>query len=88
MSTCCSVKITNFMHHQNAYIRTLSWHCYVYCVVVWGFDKKTVAVLREMQGKTKSHLGQENGDTAAAEKVFVYMTTSTISTVDDLYHVL
>ena len=40
-----------------------------------------------MQGKTKSHLGQENGDSAAAEKVFVYMTTSTMSTIDDLYHV-
>lgn len=39
-------------------------------VVVWGFDKKTVAVLKEMQSRTMSHLSQENSDVAAAEKVF------------------
>ena len=31
-----------------------------------------------MQGKTMSHLSQENSDAAAAEKVFIFMMTSTI----------
>jgi RNase H-fold protein (predicted Holliday junction resolvase) len=61
------------MHHHNTNARTVCT-CVVdiffsICVVVWGFDKKTVAVLREMQGKIKSHLSQENSDAAAAEKV-------------------
>ena len=72
------------MHHHHAYVPEFAL-LHVLYIVVWGFDKKTVAVLREMQGKTKSHLGQENG---AAEKVFVYMTTSTMSAIDDLYHVI
>jgi hypothetical protein len=55
-------------------------------VVVWGFDKKTVAVLREMQGKTKSHLGQENSDAAAAEKV--YLRYIIMGSFDDLYQIL
>ena len=40
--------------------------CYA-CIVVWGFDKKTVAVLKEMQSRTMSHLSQENSDVVAAE---------------------
>ena len=44
----------------------------IFPTVIWGFDKKTVAVLKEMQRSVSvatSHLRGESSDAVAAEKV-------------------
>ena len=44
-------------------------HSCILHAVLWGFDKKTVAVLKEMQGALNRELSRENSDSAAADKV-------------------
>ena len=59
---CYLVKVITYHNYSGLFvIRT--------CIVVWGFDKKTVAVLKGMQSRTMSHLSQENSDVLAAERV-------------------
>lgn len=50
--------------------------------VIWGFDKKTVAVLQEMQSSldvAASQLSAENSNTAAAEKVSMHTRAIVLS---------